>query len=365
MKRRNSSTTFSNEETLELDSAKMLCTSPSGEPSAKSLAARIDTTRRRIVENATEKSRSDDSNQKQASPTWNFSSTLSQIFQPSTQQPIHDEAHLERVVRFFRENQILHEGTFREMVKQRQPQAMELWVSIASDLNLSKILDHATKVIQFEHPSTTFSERLKMLPRTSTLDEALATIYCQNFQRLLKYNNLPWQTWRKIFTLLNTQGPNVQKRRCVYFKGPVSCGKSSILRLLTSPYDKNEIGKFGPQSLNSQFWLDDLVGKQIYVGDEALATPLNINTYLLLLEGNPDLCTEVKYGGKKHLEPQNVLMASNNWIWNTCNAYADGIKARCLIIEFIKTCPRGLDIRPPDRLLRLITRMMYNAYVKE
>lgn len=120
------------------------------------------------------------------------------------------------------------------------------------------------------------------------------------------------------------------------------------MNLLSSIYDASEIGNFGPQASTSQFWLDDLYGKELYVGDEATANELNIQTYLLLLEGNKALKTEIKNGKKLNLEPKPVLMSSNKLIYTSCQSYGQAIRDRCLMINLTKRDISNLQIRPDD-----------------
>ena len=129
--------------------------------------------------------------------------------------------------------------------------------------------------------------------------------------------------------------------RTVYLQGPPNAGKSALIGLVESLYSPHEIGRFGPQAQNSQFWLQDLYGKEIYVGDEARASQLNIQTVLLLLEGNPALETEFKYGGKMPLDPRPVILACNQDLWCDCQSYRKAIRARCLELRFTRAVPPG------------------------
>lgn len=227
-----------------------------------------------------------------------------------------------------------------------------------------QMITDCCKAAIFMEPVLDYKHRLVNIPgpQSSGLkleDYEQIVKFANNFEEVLKYNGLdPHDTFKEMFDVLFRTVSHESKIRTIYFHGPASCGKSSLMLLLSSVYEEHEIGKFSPLGLNSQFWLDDLYGKEIYIGDEAKATPLNIQVYLLLLEGNRDMKTEIKYGGKPCLEPKPVMLACNTHIFADCHAYAQAVLSRVLLIEMKRPCPRHLNIRPERNLYPFILRVL-------
>lgn len=219
-------------------------------------------------------------------------------------------------------------------------------------------VDEACKLAMFSIKPLSWRERVQqvVVPRDS-LEEA--NKIADNFMDMMAGVGNPLQIWSAIFNVM-TRGPRSgSKVRTVYMQGPASTGKSSVMQLLTSVYDIREIGRFGPQGSTSQFWLEDLVGKEVYVGDEAPANPLNIQQYLLLLEGNSALKTEIKYGGKPTLRPKPVVIASNQHIYANCQAYARAVHDRCLVLKMVNRVSPLVNVRPEPIMATYVLHCLY------
>jgi hypothetical protein len=154
--------------------------------------------------------------------------------------------------------------------------------------------------------------------------------------------------------------PTSGKERTIYLQGVASGGKTSLLYLLTSVYEQFEKGKFGPQAIASQFWLQDLYDKEVYIGDECLVNTVNVQTMLLLMEGNKDLSTELKHREVRYLPAKPVIIANNVPIWRHCGAYANAILTRCVWIKFIK--PTELKLRYDNKTLVQVLKFLFNKY---
>lgn len=217
-------------------------------------------------------------------------------------------------------------------------------------------VDDAAKLALFSIKPLTWQERVEavVIPEEHKLG---AAHYAANFVALFQEKVDPLNWWLMICVVMSRLGNAHSKVRTIYLQGPASCGKSAIMRLLTSVYDSREIGRFGPQGSTSQFWLEDLVGKEVYCGDEAPGNPLNIQQYLLLLEGNAALKTEIKYGGKPSLRPKPVIVACNQDIYSACQAFARPVLDRCLPIRLTERCTR--DVYPPAELLPYVLHAIY------
>lgn len=209
-----------------------------------------------------------------------------------------------------------------------------------------QLIQQACKDALFLRPVKTYKERLHDVPCIESGD---ALTLAWSFWTLFTLNGFEPIEWRRIFQTLMMTSSEGGKRHTIYLQGPPNCGKTSVMLLLSSIYDENEIGNFGPQATNSQFWLDNLHGKELYLGDEAKATPLNIQTLLLLLEGNSNAKTEIKNGEKVRIEPKPVIMACNMDIWSECQGFAGAIKARIVELRFRHPCPIDLSLRRSDK----------------
>lgn len=242
---------------------------------------------------------------------------------------------------------------FGELVRQPGHEAAGIWPRLRLKKNFQQMVSECCAANNFSEVRLTFQQRVQKTTRSS---DPRVAVFADNFEMLFEVNQIPKLMWRRVIAIMSRTSDVAGKQRCVYMTGPASSGKSSVMLLLSSVYESFEQGRFGPQNINSQFWLQDLLGKEIYLGDEALATPLNIQTYLLLLEGNKDLATEVKYQGNELLKAKPVIVACNNHIFAECQGFADAIMSRVVHLEFLHKCPKDLNIRPPPSLLPFILK---------
>ena len=84
------------------------------------------------------------------------------------------------------------------------------------------------------------------------------------------------------------------KRNGVILVGPPDTGKSAIIKLLQSLYERYEVGLFRTTDRTGSFWFDDLPGKLLYIGEEISLNDITVEHCKLLLEGSPNCMTEVK-----------------------------------------------------------------------
>ena len=111
--------------------------------------------------------------------------------------------------------------------------------------------------------------------------------------------------------------------------GRADAGKTTIIKLFDAFYEQWEIGRCSAQSINSNFWLQDLYKKRLFHADEIIATQVNIDTLKLLLEGSDDLTTDIKYAKKVQIKGRPVMMATNDPIWTHMASASDPIRRRC------------------------------------
>ncbi len=230
--------------------------------------------------------------------------------------------------------------------------------------DFEKMIAEACKAYLYTREAPSYKERLESIGSVPESDAEIVTRFADNYDQLFKLQGLdPKKTWKRMYATLIRNNANDGKARCVYLQGAVSAGKSSLINLLSCVYQQYEIGSFGPQAIHSRFWLDNLYGKEIYIGDEAQADESNIQTYLLLLEGNPSNKTEVKYGDKVTLEPKPVIMACNIDIYDRCPARKEAIRQRITPVRFTRQCPKYLNLRPEPRLLPYVLRTLLERHL--
>ena len=153
-----------------------------------------------------------------------------------------------------------------------------------------KKIQHALDLARAFTPDTTYKERLEnyQLPESSMIGDYTY----QEYMDLFKYHGIKTDKIQRWFqTLFGDNG----KRNTIYMFGKTDAGKTTIIKLFDAFYEKWEIGRCSAQSINSNFWLQDLYEKRLFHADEIIATQVNIDTLKLLLEGSDDLTTDIKY----------------------------------------------------------------------
>lgn len=208
--------------------------------------------------------------------------------------------------------------------------AMELLLALGMRNNWVKLLTSATKLVRDITVRPTFKERLEAhkFEKTDKGEEMY-----QGFYNVLRANNLQDKLEDIFVCMFNELG----KRKTVYMQGPANSGKTAIMYLLSAFYEPWEIGKLSPQGINSPFWMQDLYRKELFCGDEILASQANIDAIKMLFEGNPNLATDIKFEDKQPIDPKPVIAACNDPIWRLMSTAERPIKARCVFLEFIKT----------------------------
>ena len=236
--------------------------------------------------------------------------------------------------------------------------AHEIWweLSNKASANWTKQLALAVKNARTMTPDTSYIRRIETFLFTG--NELFANLYYQDYRRILDHHGIDKERLQKWFkTLASDNG----KRNTIYMCGRANSGKTTIIELLSAFYEPWEIGRAQPQSAQSNFFLQDLVGKRLFHADEILATPLNIDTLKLLLEGNKDLASDVKYGDKETIIPRPVLIGTNDPLWINFSTAAEPILARCEFIQMKRPAPRLRHIKPKDQnILRYVLKKLYD-----
>ena len=219
------------------------------------------------------------------------------------------------------------------------PQAYELYLGLC-ERDWDKRIQAATDIARDHVPDICYRERLEnyQIPDDTSI-ELYGTMMYNDYMKLFTAHNITREKLRKWFQVLFSDNG---KRNCIYMLGKSDAGKTTIIRLFDAFYYQWEIGRASAQNLNSNFWLQDLYEKRLFHCDEILATPINIDTMKLLLEGSSDLTTDIKYAKKVQIKPKPVMMATNDPLWINMGAAKDPILRRCEYIVVRKPAPRGL-----------------------
>ncbi len=230
---------------------------------------------------------------------------------------------------------IVHEYMWRDQIF-KDPEAKRIHNKIAMRANYKKLLFSAVENARLMVRPLPYEDRLEKIEQTDiTSDKYVKTL--AQYRKIIETNKI---NMKKVFQcMLGEMG----KVKTIYFVGEANAGKTSMLKMLSSVYENYEVGKLSAQDIQSNFWLQDLVGKELYCGDEILVSQANIDTIKLLCEGNENLCTEIKFAGKQILPAKPVLIANNVDMCINQQRHAAAIDARTVRYEFnVPKEPLGL-----------------------
>ena len=171
-------------------------------------------------------------------------------------------------------------ATLKEKGKYLHPEAQELHWEMATRQNWVKNLTTAVKAARAYTPDTPYLERIEQWEIPNNFSEIWGDLHYRDYRKILEHHDITKERLQRWFaTLASDNG----KRNTIYMCGHANGGKTTIIELLSAFYEPWEIGRAQPQSAQSSFFLQDLVGKRLFHADEILATPLNIDTLKLLL----------------------------------------------------------------------------------
>lgn len=251
------------------------------------------------------------------------------------------------------EKRIYRANRFMEAAR-KDPAVQAFYIEHGAKINFEKILEGAAAVAYntIKTADLTYKERM------------------DNITVILPDDDKNWLEWKAFID--ETMGPlhmqmmlrcvnlELGKRKTIYMVGKAGGGKTAIIRLFTSVFDKSEIGKANSQSLNSAFWLEDLANKRVYVLDEILATEANVDSLKMVMEGNDQLATDRKHKGKWELEPRPVFIGCNNSICRNVQGHTEALRDRCVSFQFTKKTDRKLYLDNEDS--KLVMKKVWDYY---
>lgn len=233
---------------------------------------------------------------------------------------------------YMRKNGLKTEKELRlQMAKEWESEYTELWKKIESSMAKRKIIactiDNVQDDIHME--DKTYMDRLKEAYASYNADEDTIKL-ADEWEGLLSLNSIdPKDFWQKAFAVFKRDGDLLSgKQLTLYMEGVPNAGKSAFTSLFTALYEDYEIGVIPNQSVDSQFWMMDLVGKKIYVAEEMRLTPDNVHSSLKLFEGNAKNRTETKFGGHKDVERHPLIITNNLPLNYFVQQHTKALKAR-------------------------------------
>ena len=221
-----------------------------------------------------------------------------------------------------------------------------------------KKIQQALDIARAYTPNTTYRNRLESNTIPPNFDTTKGDYTYNEYMDLFQHHGIERNWLCQCFaTLFSDNG----KKNTIYMYGKADAGKTTIIKLFDAFYHSWEIGRASAQAINSNFWLQDLYGKRLFHADEILATQVNIDTLKLLLEGNDDLTTDIKYAKRVTIRGRPVLMATNEAIWQHMACAADPIRRRCVMIKMVRPWrKRCLFMHTKDKtILQYVLKRLY------
>lgn len=142
-----------------------------------------------------------------------------------------------------------------------------------------------------------------------------------------------WWTIANIHKILIGRGG---KKRGLIFYGKPSSGKSMLAALITACIPPEQVGRFNMQGSKSNFWFQGLLNKEFYLGEEIVLENQSAQTLKLLLENSDTLVTDVKFSEHIHVDPQPVIITSNDPPYTMCNGERGAFLERALELYFVQ-----------------------------
>lgn len=122
-----------------------------------------------------------------------------------------------------------------------------------------------------------------------------------------------WHIWRAESLLILTGRGG--KKGAIVMVGPPSIGKSILTRLFCARVQADECGVFLAAPDTDKFWLQDLLRKRIYVGEECVLFNRQTDQFKMLLEGHRLFKVEAKNRNLELLPRRPIIITANKDIW--------------------------------------------------
>lgn len=171
-------------------------------------------------------------------------------------------------------------------------------------------------------------------------------------------NSININLFRDMISILHLQRGKVGG---LFLTGPPDTGKSLIIQLLCSGYEKHEIGLVS-RGTENRFWLMDTRDRNIIVAEEYITNDVDADHLKLHLEGSEFASIEIKNGGRLKLQHrQPWLITSNFPICVMCPRQYGPISARLLTVVMI---PHELIPVIANKFYKLNKDDMYKVFIE-
>ena len=136
------------------------------------------------------------------------------------------------------------------------------------------------------------------------------------------------------------------KRKSLFLYGPPSSGKSLLTSMLSSVVPEDLVGTFTMAGMRSTFWLQGLIHKCLYVGEEIILEEVSAQTLKLLCEGSRSNFTDVKFADQIKLEPRPTIVTANAPPYVNVSKEGPAFSERSIELRFLN----GISVTvSPDR----------------
>ncbi len=229
------------------------------------------------------------------------------------------------VLKFCLEQGCYDRKSFMEYISKNNMRAMNLFTTYGGR-DWERLMNEGMKRARELKPKMCYKDRLMLyVENFDEEDMSNDALECGKNIVTLLHRQSDIKVLKEVFPILFNEGG---KKKCIYFQGESNRGKSAIIRILSCLHDDWEIGRLSPQGIDSSFWMQDLVDKELYHLDEVLVSQKNID-----LEGSENLYVDVKYGDKNRVYSKPCLMATNIPVWqNASTAYLPIINRCCYVM---------------------------------
>jgi hypothetical protein len=230
----------------------------------------------------------------------------------------------------------------QEAIRQNDKDALEFLASLKRNDNFKRFAGELVFQAKLLAPQLTYEQALNdyAIETDALTDEIMCVVNA--VYRLIRDNvRVEYSrdarigdVWFRIALMFQCLCGNLGKKRGLLFDGPPSSGKSFVVAMLTSLYPIEQVGQFIMQASISSFWLQPLIGKAIYVGEEIKLTPNSAQTVKLLLEGSANLTTDVKFAEGADIPYRPTIMTSNGPCYQLVMAEGNAFHERSVEMHF-------------------------------
>jgi len=244
----------------------------------------------------------------------------------------------DRWVPVFIQKRWFTEQSFRLALESQDKDAQTFVCGLTQHKNLKKVLTETVAKAAITCPYISYEERIR---GNSSVDQHIVAdvdLAVDMIYHLIKCNIIEAQKdpWQFIANIDAVMSDRAGKRRTLLFEGDASSGKSLLASVITAMYEPHEIGLISTQNSNSTFWLQDVIGKSVYMAEELMLDEKNVQAVKMLFEGNPLLKSDVKFADHQMIPYRPVIVTTNHTLWRYCSQESQPIKQRVLLGHFRK-----------------------------